>query len=86
MGLIKEDKIDFKNYLCIQLINDNKYLYCICKDEASLKVLLIQKKFKLDFQKYVKLEKYLKEVAKATGNSVEDSVEEMKIKRLIQMK
>ena len=58
MGLIKEDKIDFKNYLCIQLINDNKYLYCICKDEASLKVLLIQKKFKLDFQKYVKLEIY----------------------------
>ena len=59
IGLIKEDQLDFKKYSCSQLLNDSKYLYCICKEEKDYKVLVIQKKLKLDNQKYTKLKIYL---------------------------
>ena len=59
MGLIKEGFINFKDYSCNNLLNDNKYLYCICEKENSYKVLVIQKKIKLDFQKYSNLNIYM---------------------------
>ena len=59
MGLIKQDQIDFKKYQCSKLLNDGKYLYCICKEKDSFKVLIIQKKLKLDFQSYTNLTIYL---------------------------
>ena len=59
-GLIKEDKIDIENS-CIQLLNDNKYIYCICKEEDNYKILLIKKNqiIKEDIKKYYNLSIYI---------------------------
>ena len=56
MGLINEDNIEIKNS-CIQLSNDSKYLYCICKEEKDFKILPIKKsqKIKVEPQNYYKL-------------------------------
>ena len=56
MGIIKEDKIDIKKS-CIQLLNDNKYIYCVCKEEDNNKILLIKKsqKIKEETQNYYNL-------------------------------
>ena len=58
-GLIKEDKINIENS-CIQLLNDNKYIYCICKEEDNYKILLIKKSQKIkEIQKYYNLSIYI---------------------------
>ena len=52
LGLIKENIIQFKElYIPIKLFNDSKYLYCI---SSSNEMFIIQKKYKLNHQKYVK--------------------------------
>ena len=52
MCLLNEKTIELKDtFIPIKLFNDNKYIYCV---SSSNEVLIIQKKYKLNYQNYIK--------------------------------